>query len=180
MHFIRHGQSVFNVAFNETGRDPGVRDAPLTPRGHEQAEAAAHHFAGKGFTKIICSPYSRALQTAKAISDLLQLPMIAQPLVGERRLYSCDIGTPRSDLAPLWPQVDFTAVTKNEWWPAKNESDDDINQRVKAFASMMSEPAAAQTIIVSHWYFIFTLTGCDCENTSIVKRDEQGVFHKMS
>ncbi|CAE8599605.1 unnamed protein product, partial [Polarella glacialis] len=38
--FVRHGESEYNKAMRETGKDPMIRDAPLTIRGQEQAEAA--------------------------------------------------------------------------------------------------------------------------------------------
>ena len=45
MILLRHGQSLFNLHFTATRRDPGIRDAPLTPLGHEQAELAAKALA---------------------------------------------------------------------------------------------------------------------------------------
>jgi len=38
---IRHGQSHFNVVFNETRVDPGIVDPGLTEEGERQAAAAA-------------------------------------------------------------------------------------------------------------------------------------------
>jgi broad specificity phosphatase PhoE len=48
MHFIRHGQSHFNLEYTRTGRDPGIHDAGLTDEGFEQARRAAAQLAGKG------------------------------------------------------------------------------------------------------------------------------------
>ena len=36
MILVRHGETVFNVLFGKTRRDPGVRDPRLTERGREQ------------------------------------------------------------------------------------------------------------------------------------------------
>lgn len=180
MFFIRHGQSAFNVEFNRSGRDPGIRDAGLTPRGVEQARGAAHQLKNKGITRIIASPYTRALQTAAHLNETLQLPITAEPLVGERALYTCDIGTPHSDLKRQWPDVDFTCVESEEWWPKTGETESGIEGRVRAFLSTMNDEKAAQTLVVSHWYFIFTLTGLDAENAEIIHRDTRGRFHKQS
>jgi len=40
VHLIRHGQSEFNRVWDGEGRDPLVRDAPLSEVGHEQVRAA--------------------------------------------------------------------------------------------------------------------------------------------
>lgn len=178
MYFIRHGQSVFNAAFAETGLDPGVVDAPLTPRGFDEARGAGRLLAGKGITHIVSSPYTRALQTATAVNAVLQLPIAVEPLLGERRLYSCDIGTRRSVLLKDWPSIDFSRVEKEEWWPHKNESDGDIAGRVRAFAAQEADYGPSM-LFVSHWYFIFTLSSMDMENGQVLWQDREGRFHKM-
>src|SRR5262245_52225028 len=106
MFLLRHGESEFNRHFAQTGRDPGIRDAPLTERGAGQAEAAARHFLHmknnpgrmKAPVRILSSPYTRALQTAEPIARALGLSIQVSPLLGERRLYSCDEGTCLRDL----------------------------------------------------------------------------------
>src|SRR5689334_4048712 len=67
MILLRHGQSEFNLHYNATGIDPGIPDAPLTELGHRQANAAATSLAGEDIRRIICSPYTRALQTATPV-----------------------------------------------------------------------------------------------------------------
>ncbi|HVY12346.1 MAG TPA: histidine phosphatase family protein [Alphaproteobacteria bacterium] len=185
MFLLRHGQSAFNQHFAQSGRDPGIIDAPLTPRGLEQAEGAAKHFLNLKTrpqrqappSRILCSPYTRALQTATPIARALGLPLKVSPFLGERRLYSCDIGTKLARLKAAWPGVDFSPVEKDDWWPPREESQEDIERRVQAFLAL--EDGAEETLIVSHWYFIFTLSGIDCENCDIVWRDGQGKFHRQ-
>ena len=106
MILLRHGQSAFNLHFGATGEDPGIPDAPLTPLGQAQAEAAAAALAGEGIRRILCSPYTRALQTAAPIARRLDLPVTVTPVVRERCSASCDIGTPRTELALAWPALD--------------------------------------------------------------------------
>ena len=180
MYFVRHGQSEFNVVYSITLQDPGIKDAPITQRGQTQAAGAAHHLRDKGITKIISSPYSRALQTASIIGNELGITtMQAEPLAGERRLFTCDIGTPRDDLKQKWSNVNFSRLEKNDWWPSQDESEEHIQQRVHAFIQLYgNEPDAATTLVVSHWYFIFTLTGKDTENAQIVRRDARGQWHR--
>src|SRR5579863_3163145 len=67
MFLLRHGQSYFNLYFTATRVDPGIEDPELTPLGHTQAAAAAKQLADTPLTRIIVSPYTRALQTAQPI-----------------------------------------------------------------------------------------------------------------
>jgi broad specificity phosphatase PhoE len=186
MFLLRHGESEFNRHFAQTGRDPGIRDAPLTKRGIEQAEAAARHFLQlknnpghmKAPARILSSPYTRALQTAAPIAKTLGLPVQVTPLIGERRLYSCDEGTRLCDLKTRWNDCDFTRLDRDDWWPAKHESDEDLAGRARAFLAL-ENGGDNETLIVSHWYFIFTLSELDCGNGQTIWRDEKGRFHRQ-
>ncbi|WP_405491213.1 histidine phosphatase family protein [Nocardia sp. NBC_00511] len=71
---VRHGQSTVN-AVRATGADEyctGIRDAdvPLSELGREQAVAAGKPLAAYDFDLVLCSPYRRALDTARwALGD---------------------------------------------------------------------------------------------------------------
>jgi broad specificity phosphatase PhoE len=76
---IRHGQSEANVGLST---DP---DCGLSPAGHEQAVALAGRLVGydlRGFTGV-CSPYRRAVQTARIIADATGLEFIRDERVRE-------------------------------------------------------------------------------------------------
>lgn len=75
--FVRHGESEYNKAIRETGKDPLIRDAPLTEKGRSQAAAAcevllaarkgvrAHGRSGaEARWLLLVSPLRRALDTA--------------------------------------------------------------------------------------------------------------------
>src|SRR4249920_3620814 len=90
MILLRHGQSEFNLRFTATRRDPGIEDARLTEYGHHQAEDAARKLAQEPITRIIASPYTRALQTAEPLARLLGLKIEIRPVVRERFGLPCD------------------------------------------------------------------------------------------
>jgi broad specificity phosphatase PhoE len=164
MILIRHGQSEFNVQFSRIRVDPGIEDAPLTPLGHQQAEEAANTLAGVRITRIVASPYTRALQTAAAFARRFNLPVTISPLVRERYAYSCDIGSPVADLRGAWPDHDFDHVP-NKWWPVKTESEAETLDRASAFhIEMAARPDHAETLVVSHWGFILAMTGRSVTN----------------
>ena len=97
MILLRHGQSEFNLHFGATRRDPGIIDPRLTDLGHSQAVDAARQLAHLNLTRIITSPYTRALQTAASVAKELDLPVFINPIVRERYAFACDIGTPRTE-----------------------------------------------------------------------------------
>lgn len=169
MYFIRHGQSTFNVAYDQTGRDPQIPDAPLSPLGVRQVEKAAAELASRRIDRILSSPYTRALQTAHIVADALKLPVAVTPLIGERRLYSCDIGRPVAALKKEWPKADFCAMEEEgEWWMPFHESAASLSARVQAFRDEWDwRETAAQTLVVSHWYFISAATGAGLDNAEI-------------
>ena len=164
MILLRHGQSWFNHHFTATRRDPGIHDPALTPLGEEQAEAAAATLAGEGLTRIITSPYTRALQTAAPIARRLNLPITVNPIVRERYTFACDVGAPSAQLAISWPEVDFSRIDE-VWWPAVEEPEGQVTDRAALFrAEMAALPDAGSTLVVSHWGFILALTGVSVAN----------------
>ena len=164
MILLRHGQSEFNLAFTQTRRDPGIKDPVLTPLGHQQAAAAALALAGAGITRILASPYTRALQTAAPVAAALGLPVLIHPVVRERYAFTCDIGSPVSHLTTIFPDHDFTRLAER-WWPDEHEDADGILARAAQFRAEMSERDDwRHTLVVSHWGFILSMTGISAEN----------------
>ena len=159
MILLRHGQSEFNLHFTATRRDPGIRDPKLTPLGHEQAAVAAEALRAEGITRILASPYTRALQTAAPIARALGVPISVNPIVRERYAFTCDIGSPRATLVAEWPEHDFSGID-DIWWPQAEEPADQVIGRAGLFrAEMAALPDWSRTLVVSHWGFILSLTG---------------------
>lgn len=68
--FVRHGQS-------EANANGIIADAhpPLTEEGIGQARRTADEIRGLGVTKVVCSPYLRAQQTAETIAGELGIEL---------------------------------------------------------------------------------------------------------
>jgi glucosyl-3-phosphoglycerate phosphatase len=171
MILLRHGQSEFNLHFGATRRDPGIIDPRLTDLGHFQAADAARQLAHLNLTRIITSPYTRALQTATPIAKALGLRMFINPIVRERYAFACDIGTPRTELERAWPEHDFSAIDE-VWWPAIEEPADSVIGRAALFrAEMAALPDWSNTLVISHWGFILSLTGKSITNCQSLRCD---------
>ncbi len=174
MIVLRHCQSEFNLHFTRTRRDPGLIDPGLTAEGLAQADAAADALCGAGrITRIVASPYRRALQTAAPIAARLGVPVTVTTLVRERYAFACDIGSPRLLLERDWPGIDFSTVD-GAWWhdgatgadgrPAIETEDSVIDRAAQFRAAMAAAPDQEETLLVSHWGFLLAFSGRSLEN----------------
>lgn len=196
MILLRHCQSEFNLHFTRTRRDPGIVDPALTPEGLEQAERAADAIgldaaAGRRISRIIVSPYRRALQTAAPIAARLGLTPLVSSLIRERYAFVCDVGSPRSTLQRDWPGIDFSGLDET-WWQAGlpvgadapdivpagpevvpvRESEESVIGRAAAFrAQMTADPDWRSALVVSHWGFLLALSGHSIENGQWLRVD---------
>ena len=171
MILLRHGQSEFNLHFGATRRDPGIIDPRLTALGHTQAQEAAEQLAGQGIERIIVSPYTRTLQTARPVAAALGVPVTIDPLVRERYAFACDIGSRRGQLEREWPHHDFGEVAE-VWWPNEEEPEASIVERAARFrAGLAARHDWANTLVVSHWGFILSLTGQSVANGQWLRCD---------
>lgn len=77
---IRHGQSEANKARIFAGHT----DAPLSEKGHAQAEAAAAYLlAHEHIDAVYASDLSRAMETARHTADAFSLPIHPEPALRE-------------------------------------------------------------------------------------------------
>lgn len=84
LYFLRHGESAGNVARIPQGR----ADFPLSPKGREQAVAAARWFADQELDLVLSSPLQRASETAEIIAREAGL----RPIHVRDELNEVDIG----------------------------------------------------------------------------------------
>ena len=171
MFLLRHGQSYFNLHFNRTRTDPGIEDPELTPIGIEQARAAASALAGTPLTRIIVSPYTRALQTAQPFLRTHDASVVIMHEVRERAAFTCDVGSSPDLLAERFPHHDFDHLPR-QWWHRGLEPVESAVARADAFRSAMAtRDDSATTLLVSHWAFILALTGRSLENGELLQYD---------
>lgn len=169
MIVVRHAESEWNRHYAVTRIDPGIRDPGLTVRGREQAARLAATLAAAGVTRLVASPYRRALETASVVTDALRVPLAVEPLIRERCVFSCDIGTPPAELQTLWPGLDFAHLAP-AWWGERDETERAVRDRAHAFrASTETLPDRATVAVISHWAFIRALTGIELDNATFVR-----------
>ena len=176
MLLVRHGQSEFNAAFTLTRVDPGIPDPVLTSIGHAQASAAADQLRASGIRLLIASPYTRTLQTAAIIAELLDLPIEIDARVRERAAFHCDIGTPRGLLATRFPALRFDHLD-DPWWHdhlgiGRAETEGELDTRAGDFRDSMRRRTDWRDVaVVTHWGFVRAMTGQQVQNGEIVRVD---------
>lgn len=170
MILIRHGQTEFNRVFSTTRRDPGIRDPCLTNCGQRQAQAVARAVRPFGLSRIIVSPYVRALETATIIAEQLRIAITVEALIAERFSFTCDIGSPLNELRDRWPDLAFDHLP-DPWWPQREETEELICQRSESFRQRIAREPWSQIGVVTHWGFIRALTGLKVPNGAVLRID---------
>ena len=170
---IRHGQSAFNAVFEGHG-DPMIFDAPLTELGQSQANAARDTLAAMGIEHVICSPCTRAIQTARLIFPDRALEVVAE--AREHLGHSCDIGTPRTALADKFPDMSFDHLQETWWYQGPEnefgvpvEPQDVFAARMDALAKHLHARDTRPLAVVCHGHVIREMTGINPDNCEIVE-----------
>lgn len=176
VHFIRHGQSTFNMHYDGGSKDPLHFDARLSPLGHEQVEAARITLAKSHYDLVITSPLSRAIQTAQGMFGA-RIPIIVNALHGEWVTWSCNVGRPASELSRDHPDLDFSTL-KEDW----RHVDGAINEhgitcepeasflgRVADFRRMILARPENRIAVVGHGDFFYQLIGKQMSNCELVE-----------
>jgi uncharacterized phosphatase len=138
LYFCRHGESEFNLA----GRWAGSTETPLTQTGREQAHLAGKSAQGLGINHIICSPLSRAHDTAQIIAEEIKYPAEAieiNSLVIERHFGSLE--------GQMWdPDLNIDGISDAE-------TKDSILERARMLLKYLKTLEAETVLIVSHGSF---------------------------
>lgn len=100
LYLIRHGQT----DWNREKRIQGTEDIPLNDTGRHQAAVCAQALSALPFEAIYTSPLSRAVETARIISDACRhAPVILEPGLTERD-FGIGSGLTYEELHRRYPQ----------------------------------------------------------------------------
>ena len=75
IYMIRHGQTDWNLA----GKIQGKTDVPLNEEGRAQARFLAEAMKSRPAAKVFTSPLKRARETAQAVAEALEAPLLLVP-----------------------------------------------------------------------------------------------------
>ena len=169
MILVRHAESEWNRHFSRTRIDPGIPDPPLTRTGRVQARRLMNRLAQAEVGRLVASPYRRTLETATIVAKGLGLSITVEPLIRERCVFSCDLGSPARELAALWSDLDF-AHLEEHWWGVPAESEASLATRCAAFrAKTDALQDRRQVAVITHWGVIRALTGQELTNAACIR-----------
>ncbi len=97
IYLIRHCET--------TGQAP---DAPLTPRGEEQARRLCTQLLELPITHLISSPYRRALDSIQPLTTALKLPITREDALKERQLSAVPLDDWQDHLRLTFIDPDYT------------------------------------------------------------------------
>lgn len=181
VHLIRHGQSEFNRIWAETGKDPLLRDAPLSAFGHQQIHVTRAAAESLQPDVVLVSPLTRALQTADGLFGKTSVPIIVDAIHREKVTNSDDVGSPPDLLRSRFPHLSFDHLD-DHWWhrgPLDElgvpvEPDTSVDERVAAFRRALSQRTEQRIVVVGHGNFFARLVGRHLDNCEIVHFNETG------
>lgn len=199
--FIRHGQSMANAAGGEADKTPMSDrwlDAPMTALGRHQADSWKGVAPTWSVDEVICSPLSRAMETACRIFQHCDAPIIVTPHAREG-WWHCTENRGRP-LAGIYSGTD--GVTAEKRWPTPLDLPG--SHKLRALDAVQSQPPywdptgeaaaaanedllfnmwrdgleelkrtilasqARRLAVVCHWGVIEALTGFDADNCTCV------------
>ena len=180
IYLIRHGESEFNVGAPHP-KDPLIFDAPLTHLGQKQADRAREKILRLGIKAVICSPLTRAIQTALRIFDGTA-PITIEATHRELLSNSCDVGRSPEELAKDFPMLRFDHL-EDHWWHKGPTNENNVpiepyeafHFRVRAFEKVLATAVARPVAVVGHSNFFLAMTGRKPDNCEIVDYQPPGM-----
>ncbi|SDQ05283.1 histidine phosphatase family protein [Quadrisphaera sp. DSM 44207] len=143
----RHGRTASNAA----GRFQGQLDVPLDGVGREQARRAAAVLARLEPARLVASDLSRAADTAQALADLVDLPVLTDPDLRELHAGVWQ-GLLAREIREGWPQMHAAWRGGEDVAVGGGERRSDVGRRVAAAVRRHAEATAdgGTLVLASH------------------------------
>ena len=146
IYFIRHGES--QQIASKTNQDDTT---PLSQVGLRQADAVAKRFVNLEIHKLYSSPFTRALQTADALSKVLELPVITEPLLAEGRRPSFFAGKSFEDSEVIRIRGLLDEHRNDPAWHHSDEENlYDLRDRMIQVKNFLEKDSAEHLAVVCH------------------------------
>lgn len=153
---VRHGEPDYDAIAGLGFFGFGRALAPLTARGVDQAERAALDPRLRSADVLLSSPYTRALQTAAAISRKTGLPITVEPELHEWVVDRTNRIASTADATVLFNEFHRCRGVPPEGQDVRWESLAELRARIRRVADKYA--GAGHVIIVGHGMAFRTLT----------------------
>eukprot|EP00297_Palpitomonas_bilix_P012132 CAMPEP_0113871632 /NCGR_PEP_ID=MMETSP0780_2-20120614/2754_1 /TAXON_ID=652834 /ORGANISM="Palpitomonas bilix" /LENGTH=312 /DNA_ID=CAMNT_0000857051 /DNA_START=143 /DNA_END=1081 /DNA_ORIENTATION=- /assembly_acc=CAM_ASM_000599 len=156
---IRHGQSEANIrSYYSAAGDPTLRDCPLSPEGHKQAQQLREKLSELKPPLVVCSPLRRAIQTALHVFGRRKgLPLVAHPFTTEFWTDAQESkGREREEILADPQLIDmegFSRISFRQLWADWGHIGDD-HGRLNLFMEWVKLQPFDDIVVVAHYGFI--------------------------
>jgi len=153
IYFVRHGESASNFA----KRRQGASDE-LSEVGKKQAEIVAKRFKTIPIDMIMASHYKRAHQTAEAIAQAIEKPVVINDLLHEVKQPTETIGLSWDDPECIRiVELCKTNISDPEWHYSDEENFFDLRNRAIKFIDSLPKLEFENIAVVTHGLFLVVL-----------------------
>ncbi|PWY93135.1 phosphoglycerate mutase-like protein [Aspergillus sclerotioniger CBS 115572] len=169
IHLVRHAEGLHNLR-----QDVSIRDAPLSERGFDNADAMGRDFISShsdSVGAVISSPLRRSMQTSliafRRILDSKQYPantgvsvqsgvrLVLDPVLQELGDLPCNTGSPVNDLISEFPALPQLRQLDPNWYdksrpilPSASQKKQDILRKLERAQSNLLEHTQRNDIVV--------------------------------
>ncbi len=152
IYFVRHGST---DSLEKKISQPN--NEPLNQRGLEQANELKKRFANTKLDLIVSSPHLRAVQTAKAINNNVQI----SELFAEVRKPKEAIGQSKEsdEIKEIFKKIGEMYTVDPTWHYSDEENFEDLKKRGLLALEFLKLQSKENIVVVSHANFIALLAG---------------------
>lgn len=155
VYLVRHGESEENASHVHRGLE-----AELTDKGREQAEIVAGRIERLDVDVLLSSPFTRALDTARAIGEHLRREPEQSELLGEWLPPSETVGLHRDqpEMQGIFAKI-LGALEDPHFRHSDEETFVELTARAEAVLRMLAERPEERLCVVTHGGFLRVLMG---------------------
>ncbi len=152
VYFVRHGST---DSLEKKISQPN--EEPLNQRGLEQAKELGKRFTKTHLDLIVSSPHLRAVQTAKAINENVQI----SELFAETRKPKELIGKSKEneEIKAIFKKIGEMYTVDPSWHYSDEENFEDLKKRGLAALEFLKSHNKENILVVSHANFIALMAG---------------------
>jgi glucosyl-3-phosphoglycerate phosphatase len=146
--FLRHAET----EVSDRKEWHGTADPPLSVKGREHAMTAAErlHELNLKIAAIICSDFSRAVETATVFGKVFGCVVFRDPLLRERHLGEWE-GLTQAEIERKWPGLIEAWRAGSIDGPPGGETDDEVTERVcRALCEHANGAQESAALVISH------------------------------
>jgi probable phosphoglycerate mutase len=165
IYIMRHGESVVNRERRLTCRR---LDGDLTAVGRDQSQKAARWLCDKPVSRIRCSPFHRAQQTAKIIGDVLGIEPVMDDDLREMDCGNLE-GRTDDEAWAQWALVYYRWIAAD--WEAAFPDGETYRQGFERFGRALARIGADETaLVVTHGGIARSVLPYLCVNAAALQR----------